>query len=94
MRKRILDAAELFFKTQGQAQQKTSAASGRLPGDAGDHRTVHRPDRIMAAELYHRGVSATVVENAFVLAASRRASIVRRAQCPWAPSARSPIFSR
>ena len=39
------------------------------PGTTG---TVRRADRMTAAELYHRGVSATVVENAFVLAAARR----------------------
>lgn len=39
------------------------------PGTTG---TVRRPDRMTAAELYRRGVSALVVENAFVLAAVRR----------------------
>jgi hypothetical protein len=39
------------------------------PGTAG---TVRHPDRMTATELYQRGVSATVVENAFVLAAARR----------------------
>lgn len=39
------------------------------PGTTG---AVRRPDRITATELYHRGVPATVVENAFVLAATRR----------------------
>ena len=34
--------------------------------------TVRRPDRILAAQLYHRGVSLTVIENALVLAATRR----------------------
>ena len=39
------------------------------PGTTG---TVRRPDRMTATELYRRGVPATVVENAFVLAATRR----------------------
>ena len=38
----------------------------------GTMRTVRRPDRLLAAQLHQRGVSLTVVENAMVLAASRR----------------------
>ena len=34
--------------------------------------TVRRPDRMLAAHLYERGVSVTVVENALVLGATRR----------------------
>ncbi len=34
--------------------------------------TVHRADRMLAAQLYQRGVSVTVVENALVLAGTRR----------------------
>ena len=33
---------------------------------------VRRNDRLLAAALYDRGVSATTVENALILAASRR----------------------
>jgi hypothetical protein len=39
------------------------------PGTAG---TIRRPDRMLAEQLYRRGVSAQVVENALVLAATRR----------------------
>ena len=39
------------------------------PGTLG---TVRRPDRVLAAQLYQRGVSVTVIENAFVLVAARR----------------------
>jgi len=39
------------------------------PGTTG---AVRRNDRLLAAALYDRGVSATAVENALVLAASRR----------------------
>ena len=39
------------------------------PGTTG---TVRRPDRLLAAQLYQRGVSAKVIENALVLAAARR----------------------
>ena len=41
----------------------------KTPGTMG---TVRRPDRLLAAQLHQRGVSLTVVENAMVLAASRR----------------------
>ena len=41
----------------------------KTPGTMG---TVRRPDRVLAAQLYQRGVSANVIENAFVLAATRR----------------------
>ena len=39
------------------------------PGTAG---TIRRPDRMLAEQLYRRGVSPQVVENALVLAATRR----------------------
>ncbi len=41
----------------------------QTPGTTG---TTRRPDRMIAAQLYERGVSLTVIENALVLAASRR----------------------
>ena len=41
----------------------------QTPGTMG---TVRRPDRVLAAQLYQRGVCASVIENAFVLAAARR----------------------
>src|SRR6266852_258459 len=41
----------------------------QTPGTMG---TVRRPDRALAAQLYQRGVCASVIENAFVLAAARR----------------------
>jgi hypothetical protein len=41
----------------------------RTPGTTG---AVRRNDRLLAAALYDRGVSVTVVENALILAASRR----------------------
>ena len=45
------------------------------PGTCG---AVRRADRLLAAELHARGVPLEVVENAFILAATRR--IVRRAE--------------
>jgi hypothetical protein len=41
----------------------------KTPGTMG---TVRRPDRLLAAQLFQRGVSVSVIENAFVLAATRR----------------------
>jgi hypothetical protein len=41
----------------------------KTPGTMG---TVRRPDRVLAAQLYQRGVAVSVIENAFVLAAARR----------------------
>jgi hypothetical protein len=41
----------------------------KTPGTMG---TVRRADRMLVAHLYQRGVSVTVIENALVLAATRR----------------------
>jgi hypothetical protein len=41
----------------------------KTPGTTG---TVRRADRMLAAQLYQRGVSASVIENALVLTAARR----------------------
>jgi hypothetical protein len=47
------------------------------PGTCG---AVRRPDRLLAAQLHQRGVPIEAVENALVLAASRR--LVRPAEAP------------
>jgi len=49
--------------------RKVLNAYCRTPGTSG---AVRRNDRLLAAALYDRGVSATTVENALILAASRR----------------------
>jgi hypothetical protein len=41
----------------------------KTPGTMG---TVRRPDRVVAVQLYQRGVSISAVENALLLAATRR----------------------
>ena len=41
----------------------------KTPGTMG---TVRRADRMLAAQLYQRGLSVRVIENALVLAAARR----------------------
>lgn len=49
----------------------------KTPGTTG---AVRRPDRMLAEQLYQRGVSASAIENAFVLAAIRR--LLRPAHAP------------
>jgi hypothetical protein len=49
--------------------RKVLDAYRRTPGTTG---VVRRNDRLLAALLYDRGVSLTIVENALILAASRR----------------------
>ena len=49
--------------------QKVLTAYRQTPGTTG---TIRRPDRLLAAQLYARGVPLPTVENALVLAASRR----------------------
>ena len=49
----------------------------KTPGTIG---TVRRADRLLAAQLYQRGLSVKVVENALVLAAARR--LIRPVDAP------------
>ena len=49
----------------------------KTPGTMG---TVRRADRMLAAQLYQRGLSLNVIENAYVLAATRR--LIRPAGAP------------
>ena len=59
----------------------------KTPGTMG---TVRRPDRMLAAQLYQRGVSVSVIENAFVLAAARR--LMRPADAPPLSTIRSLAY--
>ena len=59
----------------------------KTPGTMG---TVRRPDRVLAGQLYQRGVSVSVIENAFVLAATRR--LVRPADAPPLGTIRSLAY--
>jgi hypothetical protein len=59
----------------------------KTPGTAG---TVRRPDRMLAAQLYQRGVAVSVIENAFVLAATRR--LMRPADAPPLGAIRSLAY--
>src|SRR5260370_8746187 len=59
------------------------------PGTCG---AVRRPDRVLAVQLYQRGVPLEAVENAFVLAAARR--MIRPAgPAPLAAIPSLPYFS-
>jgi hypothetical protein len=59
----------------------------KTPGTMG---TVRRADRMLAAQLYQRGVSASVIKNAFVLAAMRR--LMRPADAPPLGTIRSLAY--
>jgi len=59
----------------------------KTPGTMG---TVRRPDRMVAAQLYQRGVALSVIENALVLAAVRR--LIRPANTPPLSTVRSLAY--
>lgn len=59
----------------------------KTPGTMG---TVRRADRMLAAELYQRGLSVRVIENALVLAATRR--LMRPADAPPLGTIRSLAY--
>ena len=59
----------------------------KTPGTMG---TVRRPDRMLATQLFQSGVPVSVIENAFVLAATRR--LVRPADAPPLGTIRSLAY--
>jgi len=59
----------------------------KTPGTMG---TVRRADRLLAAQLYQRGLSVKVIENALVLAATRR--MIRPTDAPPLGSIRSLAY--
>src|SRR6266849_3202433 len=59
----------------------------KTPGTMG---TVRRADRMLAAQLYQRGLSVKVIENALVLAAARR--LMRPADAPPLGTIRSLAY--
>jgi hypothetical protein len=59
----------------------------KTPGTMG---AVRRADRVLAAQLYQRGLAVSVVENAFVLAAARR--LTRPADAPPLGTIRSLAY--
>ena len=64
-----LPVTEIVEITQKDYVRRILEAYRRTPGTTG---VVRRNDRLLAADLYDRGVSVLIVENALVLAASRR----------------------
>jgi hypothetical protein len=59
----------------------------KTPGTMG---AVRRADRLLALQLYQRGLSLKVIENAFVLAATRR--LMRPADAPPLAAIRSLAY--
>ena len=59
----------------------------KTPGTLG---TVRRPDRMLAAQLFRRGVSLSAIENALVLGAARR--LMRPADAPPLSTIRSLAY--
>src|SRR5712671_4545173 len=57
-----MDGQEEYVRQVLEAYRKTLGTMG----------TVRRADRMLAVQLYQRGVAVSIVENAFVLAAARR----------------------
>jgi hypothetical protein len=56
-------------RSQEEFIRRVLEAYRKTPGTMG---TIRRLDRALAVQLYQRGISASVIENAFVLAATRR----------------------
>jgi hypothetical protein len=67
--------------------RKVLEAYRKTPGTMG---TVRRADRLLAAQLYQRGLSLKVIENALVLAATRR--LIRPADAPPLGAIRSLAY--
>jgi hypothetical protein len=67
--------------------QKILGAYRQTPGTAG---IIRRPDRVLAVQLYHRGVPLATVENALILAAVRR--LIRPADAPPLNTIRSLAY--
>ena len=74
-------------RSQEQFIRQVLEAYRKTPGTMG---TVRHPDRVLAAQLYQRGVSVSVIENAFVLAAMRR--LVRPENAPPLGTIRSLAY--
>ena len=74
-------------RSQEEYIRQVLEAYRKTPGTMG---TVRRPDRMLAAQLYQRGVSVSVIENAFVLAATRR--LMRPADAPPLGTIRSLAY--
>jgi len=78
--RKVISLTEEYIRQVLEAYRQT-------PGTRG---TVRRPDRVLATQLYQRGVSASAIENAFVLAATRR--LMRPADAPPLGTIRSLAY--
>jgi len=74
-------------RSQEEYIRQVLEAYRKTPGTMG---TVRRPDRMLAAQLYQRGLAVSVIENAFVLAAARR--LTRPADAPPLGTIRSLAY--
>jgi hypothetical protein len=70
--------------SQEEYVRRVLEAYRKTPGTLG---TVRRQDRALAEQLYQRGIPESVIENAFILAATRR--LMRPADTPPLGSIRS-----
>ena len=75
-----MDGQEEYVRQVLEAYRKT-------PGTMG---AVRRADRLLAAQLYRRGLSLKVIENALVLAATRR--LMRPSEAPPLGTIRSLAY--
>ena len=75
-----MDGQEEYVRQVLEAYRKT-------PGTMG---TVRRADRLLAAQLYQRGLALKVIENALVLAAMRR--LIRPSDAPPLGTIRSLAY--
>jgi hypothetical protein len=75
-----MDGQEEYVRQVLEAYRKT-------PGTMG---TVRRADRLLAAQLHQRGLSVKVIENALVLAATRR--LIRPSDAPPLGTIRSMAY--
>jgi hypothetical protein len=73
--------------TQQEYVKRVLAAYRCTPGTTG---TIRRPDRLLAAQLYERGVPLMVIENALMLAAARR--LIRPVESPPLNTIRSLAY--
>ena len=73
--------------SQEEYMRQVLEAYRKTPGTMG---TVRRADRLLAAQLYQRGLSVKVIENALVLAATRR--LIRPADAPPLDTVRSLAY--
>lgn len=74
-------------RVQEEYVRQVLEAYRQTPGTMG---TIRRADRLLAAQLYQRGLPVKVVKNALVLAASRR--LIRPADAPPLGTIRSLAY--